>query len=81
MADRVDNFSYMFCFLGRVITRDLVHFVDHSPGFKMLLQKEVKMSVVASHPILTISAGMFCFPVELSIFCILTAASTKSRRV
>ena len=59
MADRVDNFSYIFCFLGRVITTDLVHLVGHSPCFKILLQKEVKMSVVASQPILTISAGMF----------------------
>ena len=54
----------LFCYkckfpsFGRVITRDLVNSVGHSPAFKILLQTEGRTSIMASPPVLTNSAGM-----------------------
>ena len=59
-----------FPFFGRVITRDLVHSVGHSPVFK------VRTSVVASPPMLTNSAGMLVTPADFPICSALNAAST-----
>ena len=67
--------------LGWLITRDLVHVVGHSPVFQILLQIEVRMSIMASPPAWTNSVGMLSTPADFPIFSALTAASTSSRRI
>ena len=50
-------------FFGSVITREWVHVVSHSPVFQILLQTEVRMSIMASPPVWTNSA--VCYPRRL----------------
>ena len=54
--------------------------VGHSPVFQILLQIEVRMSIMASSRALTNSAGMLSTPADFPIFSVLTAASTSYRR-
>ena len=53
--------------------------VGHSPVFQILLQIVVRMSIMASPPAWTNSAGMLSTPADFHIFSALTAASTSSR--
>ena len=53
--------------------------VGHSPVFQILLQIAVRMSIMASPPAWTNSAGMLFTPADVPIFSVLTAASTASR--
>ena len=55
--------------------------VGHSPVFQILLQIADRMSVMASFPAWTNSAGMLSTPADFPIFSALTAASTSSRRI
>ena len=55
--------------------------VGHSPVFQILLQIVVRMSVMASPPAWTNSAGMLSTPADFPIFSALTSASTSSRRI
>ena len=55
--------------------------VDHSHVFQILLQIEVRMSIMASPPAWTYSACMLSAPADVPIFSALTAASTPSRRI
>ena len=55
--------------------------VGHSPVFQILLQIAVRMSIIASPPAWTNSAGMLSTPADFPIFRALTAASTSSRRI
>ena len=55
--------------------------VGHSPVFQIVLQIAVRMSVMASPPAWTNSAGMLSMPADFPIFSALTAASTSSRRI
>ena len=55
--------------------------VDHSPFFQILLQIVVSMSIMASPPTWTNSAGMLSTTADFPIFSVLTAASTSSRRM
>ena len=55
--------------------------VGHSPVFQILLQIAVRMSIMASPPAWTHSAGMLSTPADFPIFNSLTAASTSSRRI
>ena len=55
--------------------------VGHSPVFQILLQIEVRISIMASSPAWTNSNGMLSTPAEFPIFSFLTAASTSSRRI
>ena len=55
--------------------------VDHSPVFQILLQIVVRMSIMASPPAWTNSAGTLSMAADLPIFNALTAASTSSRRI
>ena len=55
--------------------------VGHSPVFQILLPIAVRMSIMASSPAWTNSAGMLSMPVDFPIFSALTAASTSSRRI
>ena len=55
--------------------------VGHSPVFQILLQIAVGMSIMASPPAWTNSAGMLSTPADFPIFSALTAASTSSRRI
>ena len=50
--------------------------VGHSPVFQILLQTAVRMSIMASPPAWTSSAGMLSTPADVPVFCALTAAST-----
>ena len=54
--------------------------VSHSPVLQILLQIAVRMSIMASPPAWTNSAGMLSMPADFPIFRSLTAASTSSRR-
>ena len=54
--------------------------VGHSPVFQILLQIVVRMSIMASSPAWTNSAGMLS-TLTFPIFSALTAASTSSRRI
>ena len=47
--------------------------VGHSPVFQILLQIEVRMSITASPPAWTNSAGMISTPADFPIFSALTA--------
>ena len=49
--------------------------------FQILLQIAVKMSIMASPPACTNSAGMLSTPADFPVFSALTAASTSSRRI
>ena len=55
--------------------------VGHSPVFQILLQIEVRMCIMASHPAWTNSADMLSLPADFPIFSALTAASTSSHRI
>ena len=55
--------------------------VGHSPVFQILLQIVVRMSIMASPPAWTNSAGMLSTTADFPIFSALTAASTSSRRI
>ena len=55
--------------------------VGHSPVFQILLQIVVRMSIMASPPAWTNSAGMLSTPADIPIFSALTAASTSSHRI
>ena len=55
--------------------------VGHSPVFQILLQIEVRKSIMASPPAWTNSAGMLFTPADFPIFSALTAASISSRRI
>ena len=55
--------------------------VGNSPVFQILLQIEVRMSIMASPPAWTNSAGILTTPADFPIFRALTAASTSSRRI
>ena len=55
--------------------------VAHSPVFQILLQIEVRMSIMASPPAWTYSAGMLSTPADFRFFSALTARSTSSRRI
>ena len=58
---------------------DLVHSVGKSSVFKILLQTDVRTSIMASPPALTNSAGMLSTPDDFPIFNTLNAASTSFR--
>ena len=53
-----------------IITIDLLQSVGHSPVFKILLKTVVKMSIMASPPALTNSAGMLSTSTDFPIFSI-----------
>ena len=55
--------------------------VGHSPVFQILLQIVVRMSIMASPPAWTNSAGILSTPADFPMFNALTAASTSSRRI
>ena len=55
--------------------------VGHSPVFQILLQIAVRMSIMASPPVWTNSAGMLSMLADFPIFSALTATSTSSRRI
>ena len=58
-----------------------MHVVGHSPVFQILLQIAVRMSIMASPPASTNSAGLLSTPTDFPILSALTAASTSSRRI
>ena len=82
MADKADGSVVLaqlqVAFLWDVKIRDWVHVVGHSPVFQILLQIVVRMSIMASPPAWTNSAGMLSIPADFPIFSALTAASTSS---
>ena len=82
MADKADGSvvpaQLQVAFFGSVITRDRVHVVGHSTVFQILLQIEVRMSIMASPPAWTHSAGMLSTPADFPIFSALTDACTSS---
>ena len=51
------------------------------PVFQILLQIEVRMSIMASSPSWTNSAGMLSTTADFPIFSALTAASNSYRRM
>ena len=55
--------------------------VSYSPVFRILLQIVVRMSIMASPPAWTNSAGILSTPADFPIFSAVTAASTSSRRI
>ena len=55
--------------------------VGHSPVFQILLQIAVRMSIMASPPSLTNSAGMLSTPADFHIFSAMTADSISSCRI
>ena len=55
--------------------------VGHSPVFQILLQIEVRMSIMSSPPAWTNYPGMSSTPADFPISSALTAASTSSRRI
>ena len=70
-----------FPFFGGVITRDLVHSVDNSPVFKILLHTEVRTSIIAFSSDLTNCAGMLSTPDDFPTSNVLTAGSYFSSRI
>ena len=54
--------------------------VGHSPVFQILLPI-VRMSIMASPPAWTNSAGMLSTPTDCPIFSSLTTAATSSHRI
>ena len=85
MADKADGSVVLaqlqVAFLWECATRECVHVVGHSPVLQILLQIAVRMSIMASPPAWTDSAGMLSMPADFPIFSALTAASTSSRRI
>ena len=55
--------------------------VGRSLVFQILLQIAVRISIMASPPAWTFSAGMLSTPADIPIFSALTPASTSSRRI
>ena len=55
--------------------------VGHSPVFQILLQIVVRLSIMASPPAWTNSAGMLSTPADFPIFSALAAVSTSSHRI
>ena len=55
--------------------------VGHSPVLQILLQIEVRMSIMAFPPAWTNIVGMLFTPADFLIFSALTASSTVSRRI
>ena len=55
--------------------------VGHSSVFQILLQNEVRMSIMTSPSAYTNSVGMLSTPADFPIFSALTAAFTSSRRI
>ena len=55
--------------------------VGPSPVLQILFQIAVRMSIMASPPAWTNSAGMLSMLADFPIFSALTAASTSSRRI
>ena len=55
--------------------------VGHSPVFQILLQIELRMSIMASLPDLTNSAGVLSTPADFPIFSSLTVVSTSFLRI
>ena len=55
--------------------------VGHSSVFQILLQIAVRMSIMASPPAWTNSAGILSMLADFPNFSALTAASTSSRRI
>ena len=55
--------------------------VGHSPVFQISLQIEVRMSIMASLPAWTDSAGMLSTLADFPIFSALIAAPIFSRRI
>ena len=53
----------------------------HFPVFQIYLHIEVRMSIMASPPAWTNSAGMLSIVTDFPIFSALTATSTSSRRI
>ena len=53
--------------------------VGQSPVFQILLQIEVRMSIMASPPAWINSVGMLCTATGIPIISALTAAATSSR--
>ena len=51
--------------------------VGHSSVFQILLQIAVKMSIMASPPAWTNSAGMLSTPADFPIFSALTSISSR----
>ena len=85
MADKADGSVVLaqlqFAFLWECDNYGLSHVVGHSPVFQILLQIVVRMSIMASPPAWTNSAGMLSTPADFPIFSALTAASTSSHRI
>ena len=55
--------------------------VGHSPAFQIVLQIEIRMSIMASRPVLTNSVDILSTPADFTGFSALTAASASSRRI
>ena len=55
--------------------------VGHSTVLQILLQIEVMISIMASPPAWTYSAGMLSIPAYFPIFIVWPAASTSSHRL
>ena len=55
--------------------------VGRSPVSQILLQIEVRVSIMATSPAWTYSAGILTTPADFPIFSALTAASTAFRRI
>ena len=55
--------------------------VSHSPVFQILLQIEVRLSIMDPPPDWTDSAGILSTPADIPNFSALTAGSTSSRRI
>ena len=55
--------------------------VGNSPGFQIVLQIEVRTSVMASPPAWTNFTGMLSMSAGFPIYTALTAASTFSRKI
>ncbi|WP_419613947.1 hypothetical protein, partial [Thiolapillus sp.] len=67
--------------LGRVMTKDWIHGVGHSPVCQILLQIVVRAVITSSPPAWTSSAGMLSTPADFPFFNDCTAASTSLRRM
>ena len=52
--------------------------VGHSPVYHILLQIEIRMSIMGSPPASNNAAGMLSTPADFPKFSALTAASTSS---
>ena len=68
-------------FFGRVMTRDWVHGVGHSPVRQILLQIISRALTMASPLCLSSYVGILSSPADFPFFSDFTAASTSSRRM